>query len=139
MSCIECMDSYVAGDIMTSSLVTVKPSDSIRVAAKRMNEKNVGSVLVVDNNGNLVGILTERDLVRIVAEDVDPDTPVEKVMTRKLVTAEPGESLVSILCKMLRHNIRHVPVVVDRKPVGIVSIRDLVRVEAAEQQLCATG
>ncbi len=112
----------------TSNLVTVTPSDTIREAAKRMYSANVGSVLVVDDKGTLLGIFTERDLVRVVATGVSLDERVEKVMTTKLVTASPDESLAMVASKMIEHGVRHIPVVDEAgKLVGIVSIRDVLR------------
>ena len=136
---MECVGFYTVGDIMVSSIIAVGPGDSIMKAARLMAEKEAESILVVDRDGGLVGILTEHDLVKAVTRGLDLDTPVEKLVTRSPVTAEPGEPLATVLCKMLRHRVYSVPVVVDRKPVGIVSIKDIASVWAAEQQLCTTG
>ncbi|MET1101378.1 MAG: CBS domain-containing protein [Pyrodictiaceae archaeon] len=116
-------------DVMrTEPLVKAKPDDSVFKAVTLMHENNVGSVLVVDNEGRLVGIFTERDLVHIVAERRSLDTRLEEVMTRKLVTASPDESLAIVASRMIEHGIRHIPVVdSEGRPIGVVSIRDLLR------------
>ncbi len=114
---------------MTSTnLVTAKPSDTILEAAKKMYENNVGSVLVVNEEGKLLGIFTERDLVRAVAKGVSLDTPLEQVMTKKLITASLDEALPLIASKMVENNIRHIPVVdKEGKLLGIISIRKVLR------------
>ena len=128
----ECVDAYRARDVMSTKLVTVKVGATVRDAAAAMSGRNVGSVLVLDEEGRLAGILTERDLVHLVARGVDPSTRVEEVMTRKLITAKPDEPLISVFCKMIKNNIRHVPVVDEEgRPLGIVSMRDIVNAEAA--------
>lgn len=113
-------------------LITVKPSTTIRDAVKIMAEANVGSVLIVNEQGKLIGIFTERDLVRIVAREIDLGTPIENVMTKKLITATQDEGLASVVYKMIDHGIRHIPIVDNSgKPIGILSIRDLLRMYVA--------
>ena len=115
-------------EVMTRDLVTVPPSASIREAARAMHFRKVGSVLVVDESGKLVGIFTERDLVKVVAEGKSLDAPVSEAMSRDLIVAKEGDSITAIAHKMLEKWIRHIPVVDDEgKPVGIVSIRDVLR------------
>ena len=118
-----------ARDVMTTDrLVTVRPGASVREAAIAMHRANVGSVLVVDEEMRLLGIFTERDLVRVVATGIPLDTPVERVMTTKLVTASPDESIAMVASKMIEHGIRHIPVVDESgRLVGIISIRDVLR------------
>ncbi len=115
-------------DIMTKSLVTAKPDTSVKHVVELMRERNVGSVLVVDESGKLVGIFTERDLVKLVAEGKSLDVPVKEVMTTKLVVAHESDSIASIANKMIENWIRHIPVVDEQgRPIGIVSIRDVLR------------
>ena len=129
-----------AGEIMSKPVLTCTPETSVSEAARRMAERNVGSIVVVDGDGRPVGILTERDMVRIVAQGLAPETPVEKVMTRGLVTASPDAPASRLLCTMLEKGIRHIPVVDgEGRLLGIVSLRDLVRAEAAREQLCGGG
>ncbi len=116
-------------EVMTrDKLVTVSPSATVKEAAMRMYEAGVGSVLIVDEEMRLLGIFTERDLVRIVATETPLDTPVSRVMTTRLVTASPDESLAMVASKMIEHGIRHIPVVDESgRLIGIVSIRDVLR------------
>ncbi len=117
---------------MSTRLVTAKPDEPIRVVVKRMVENRVGSVLVVDEEGRLVGIFTERDLARAVAEGVDLDEPVSRVMSRRPVTGSPDEPLSRLASKMIEHWLRHIPIVDENgRPVGMVSIRDVLRAVAS--------
>lgn len=117
-----------AKDVMKHThLVTASPKDKIADVVKTMHNHKVGSVLIVENN-KLVGIFTERDLVRVIAEGKDLDTPVEEVMSRNLIVAKPEDSITIIASKMIEHWIRHIPVIDDKgKPIGIISIRDILR------------
>ena len=122
-------DSLSAKDIMTSTnLVTVSPEEKIVDAVKKMYENNVGSVLVVDEEGKLVGIFTERDLVKVVATGTSLETPIKEVMTKRLITVKPEDPLPLVASKMIENNIRHIPVVdKDGKLKGIISIRRVLR------------
>ena len=80
---MECVGFYTVGDIMVSSIIAVGPGDSIMKAARLMAEKEAESILVVDRDGGLVGILTEHDLVKAVTRGLDLDTPVEKACDAK--------------------------------------------------------
>lgn len=120
----------IARDIMDSKfLVTAKPSETVADAARKMREYNVGSVLIVDEQGKLLGIFTERDLVKVVASNKPLSTKLEEVMTKgDLVTASPDDPLPLIAHKMVEHNVRHIPVVDDQgRVVGIISIRKLLK------------
>jgi len=115
-------------EIITKNVVAVTPNTPIRRVAEIMHNNNIGSVLIVDNDGRLLGIFTERDLVKAVALGVDLNTPVENFMTTKLVTATPNESIASIAHKMIENWIRHIPVVDEQnRAIGVLSIRDVLR------------
>jgi CBS domain-containing protein len=90
-------------------------------------------VLIIDDDGKPLGIFTERDLVRVVAENLGLDIPLSKVMSRKLITANTSESIVSAAMKMIENNIRHLPVIEEGRAVGMVSIRDIVRALMAQE------
>ena len=104
-----------------------------------MAEHRIGSVMVLEH-GKLVGIFTERDcLNRVVAADVDPDTTeLSAVMTRRVLTITPDHLLVNALHRMHDNGFRHMPVVENGVPVGMVSVRDalgsdLIRFEYEEE------
>jgi len=111
-------------------LFHVVPSDSVRSVARRMSDKNIGCIAVIDA-GRLVGIFSERDvLTRVVAEGRNPDdTPVETVMTKEIIVADPSEGVNDALQKMRERNFRHLPVVKGGNLIGMISIRDLLQVD----------
>jgi CBS domain-containing protein len=118
-------------DVMTRASVVESPSDSLRAAATLMWRQQTGSLLVMDGE-TLIGIVTERDVMKAVARGSDPDqTPVSAVMTTSLVTVTPETSLPEAARHMATRWIRHLPVVVDGRVLGMVSQRDLCGVLAA--------
>lgn len=121
-------------DIMTNASVTESPSDSLRSAAETMWRQQTGSLLVMDGD-DLVGIITERDVMKAVAQDKDvATTPVSDVMTRDVLTISPDTSAHEAARHMASRWIRHLPVVDGGTVVGVVSQRDLVGVFAALRQ-----
>ena len=118
-------------DVMTRARVVESPSDSLRAAATLMWKQQTGSLLVMDGDA-LLGIVTERDVMKAVARGADPDTtPVSAVMTTSVVTVTPQTSLPDAARHMATRWIRHLPVVDDGHVVGLVSQRDLCGVLAA--------
>ena len=118
-------DRPVRSVMQRQSVLKAPPGTSVTVAAKRMATKNVGAVMVVEDDA-LVGIFTERDAVfRVIAQERDPRTTrLDEVMTPAPMTVGPDRSFGYALQLMHEHGFRHVPVVEDGKPVGIVSSRD---------------
>jgi CBS domain-containing protein len=118
-------------EVMTPASVTDGPDQSIRAAAARMWEQQTGSLLVIEDR-RLVGIVTERDLLRAVGQGKDVDgTTVADVMSTSLVTVDPDTS-VHVAARLMAANwIRHLPVLADEQVVGVVSLRDLAAVLAA--------
>src|SRR3954447_4143944 len=112
-------------EVMTRASITESPAESLRAAASRMWKQQTGSLLIMDGD-DLVGIVTERDLMKAVARGDDLDaTPVSAVMTRSVLTVTPETSLHEAARHMATRWIRHLPVVVDGRLVGMVSQRDL--------------
>ncbi len=116
-------------DVMTKAAVIDRPEDSLSAAARKMWEQQTGSLLVLDRD-ELLGIITERDVLRAVATGTPLDTSVSEVMTKDLITVEPGTSLREAAAIMTDKWIRHLPVLESGKLVGIVSQRDLAGVLA---------
>ena len=113
---------------MTTDVVTVTPDQTLGQAARCMAERNCGSVVVLDPEELAPGILTERDLLRAVAAGRSPEH--ERVVdhvTLDVTFAEPDWSLERAARAMIRGGFRHLIVLEDRQPVGIVSMRDIVR------------
>ncbi|HUE97735.1 MAG TPA: CBS domain-containing protein [Anaerolineales bacterium] len=117
-------------EVMTKDPVCCLPSDSVAKAAELMKSENIGSIPVIENEQSqtLVGIVTDRDLaLTIVAEGRDAKTtPVESVMTRKLVTCLADDDLQKALGAMAEHQLRRIPVVDnDKKILGIIAQADV--------------
>jgi CBS domain-containing protein len=117
----------VARDHMSRDLLTVAPGDALGEVAQRMVERDVGAVLVLDGD-SLTGILTERDVLRAVAAGVQEDTLVSEWMTRDPETMAPGDTTEHAAVLMIHGGFRHLPLVEGDEVVGIMSIRDLMRV-----------
>lgn len=117
-------------EIMTKATVTDSPSDTLAEAAARMWNAQTGSLLVMDGE-NLMGIVTERDLLRCVAQGQDAGkVPLKDVMRTDLITCGPQTTLKEAAKIMATRWIRHLPVIEGTKVVGIVSQRDLTGVLA---------
>lgn len=118
-------------DIMTNASVSESPSDTLKDAAIRMWQQQTGSLLVMDGD-TLLGIVTERDVMKAVANGDDVgSTPVSSAMTKDVLTVPPTMPLYQAAREMASRWIRHLPVVDGGKVVGVVSQRDLVGVLAA--------
>jgi CBS domain-containing protein len=114
------------GDVMAKDALTVEPSDTIGEAAEKMHEGDVGAVIVVEDMVRIVGIITERDLLRAIAQRARPaDARVRQWMTTNPVTIDPDTPIEDAAKIMFDRNFRHLPVVKDGRPLGIVSLRRL--------------
>ena len=114
-------------DVMSRKLLTVEPTTDLSEAAAKMTERGVGAALVL-TGGHVSGILTERDVLRAVATGPVEGTHVAAWMTRDPETVEASESLGQAAAVMIHGGFRHLPVLDAGTPVGIVSIRDLMKV-----------
>lgn len=117
--------------------VTAKPTETLLDAARKMASHNIGSLPVVDDEGRIIGIVTERDVVSIIARQ-GPEAlnkPLKEVMTTTLVTGSPDEPIPQLAQKMIRHGIRHIPIIDEKRRVlGVVSIRRILRHLIAENE-----
>jgi CBS domain-containing protein len=112
-------------DVAIRHLLTVDPGASLRRAAKVMTDRGVGCAVVVEKE-KVAGIVTERDILRAVADDrIMDDAKVEDVMTRDVVSGAPGWEIVRAVKTMTEGGFRHLLVMEMDDPVGIVSLRDL--------------
>jgi CBS domain-containing protein/ribosomal protein S27AE len=117
------------GDVMTRNFVSVKPDLSIAQCAKVMVKKRVGSV-IVKHGDNLKGILTEGDIVRTVAGKKNPaKIKVKDIMSKSPVTIGPSEDMYDALVKMRAKKIRWLPVTVKNSVIGLLTIKDILRIE----------
>lgn len=117
--------------IKSHEILTVKSKTTLKEAATLLTQRKIGALPVVDDIGSLIGIISERDIVRICASD-NADAMgslVENAMTTKLEVASLDDSIDMALARMTDRRIRHLPVVEAGKLVGIVSIGDLVKIQ----------
>jgi CBS domain-containing protein len=115
---------------------TASPNDTVSAAAALLQTRRVGSMVVVDEGGVVVGILSERDIVRAVAElgAASMLRPIADWMDRDVLFASPTEAVQALLERMTHHRTRHLPVIMDGALVGIVSLGDLVKSKIAETE-----
>jgi CBS domain-containing protein len=113
---------------------TLEPQETIAAAARRLHERGVGALVVLDAQDHVKGIVSERDVVRAVAraDGGGLDAPVSEVMTKEVIYANPRETVDSLLARMTDRRIRHLPVCEGERLVGLVSIGDLVKAKIAE-------
>ncbi|HEY6775674.1 MAG TPA: CBS domain-containing protein [Thermoleophilaceae bacterium] len=117
----------VARKVMSRNLLTVAPEDPLKQVAERMVSRDVGAALVTEGE-KLVGIVTERDVLRAVARGIDDGTRVADLMTPDPETMEPDESTQHAAVLMIHGGFRHLPIMEGDEVVGMLSIRDLMRV-----------
>jgi CBS domain-containing protein len=117
----------VARNHMSRDLLSVGPGDGLEEVAQRMVDRDVGAVLVMEGEA-LVGILTERDVLRAVAAGIRDDTVVSDWMTRDPDTMSPDDTTQHAAVLMIHGGFRHMPLVEGDEVVGMLSIRDLMRV-----------
>jgi len=118
-------------EIMTGAAVTDSTTGTLRSAAETMWRQQTGSLVIVDGS-TIVGIVTERDILRAIARGADPDTEsIESVMSTELITVSSDTSVREAARMMAQNWIRHLPIVEDGKLVGMLSQRDVTGVFAA--------
>ena len=110
-------------------VATIRPDATIAAAVDMLNHERIGALVVSENGADVAGMLSERDIVMALGrfgEDL-LSRPVEEIMTRNVVTCEPGETVGELMSEMTNRRIRHLPVVAEGRLRGIVSIGDVVK------------
>jgi CBS domain-containing protein len=117
-------------------IVTIEPNASLTDAVHLLADKNIGAALILGADRRIAGIISERDIVRALAERgaVALDEPVSQTMTRKVETCTEAESVATIMERMTAGKFRHLPVVDQGRLVGIVSIGDIVKHRVQEME-----
>jgi len=132
-------DMTIISDVLNHkgrTIVSILPSETLENAARLLTEKRIGAVVVLDRRGKLAGILSERDIVRAIADRGNAALAirVEDMMTKEVRTCQPTDSVKEIMKMMTLRRHRHVPVVDDGgELVGVVSIGDAVKARLDEQ------
>ncbi len=131
------------------AVFSVRPDDSVYTALKLMAEKNIGAVLVMDEEGRLKGVLSERDYARkiVLHGQTSRDTRAAEIMTEKVVCISPDKRVQDAMALMTTSRFRHLPVVEEGRLLGVVSIGDVGRaiianqgfvIEQLERYICAS-
>jgi CBS domain-containing protein len=117
-------------------IVTIEPSASLADAIHLLAERRIGAALVLGADRRISGIISERDIVRVLAERgaAALDEPVSRTMTRKVETAGENEAVATIMERMTAGKFRHMPVVAQGRLVGVVSIGDIVKHRVHEME-----
>lgn len=122
------LSAACARDIMSLEVLALPSAATVAEAVKIMSAQNVGS-LIVSEGAFLLGIFTERDLMRrVIAHGLDPKkVPLGEVMTRKVETAQASDNAILLMEKMCDNNFRHLPVLEGKKTVGMISLKHFYR------------
>lgn len=120
---------------------TASPQETVGAAAALLHTRKVGAMVVIDDQEAVVGILSERDVVRVIAKEGAGalTKPIASCMTVNVVFAQPDETVDALLERMTDRRIRHLPVVRGGRLAGIISIGDLVKYKISETQAEADG
>lgn len=111
-------------------VITIRPEETVKTAVATLTKHNIGALIVVDDAGQLTGILSERDVIRVASETDDVLTlTVADVMTRDVITGTPQDDVMSVASTMTEKRFRHLPIVKDNELIGIVSIGDLMKAQ----------
>lgn len=106
---------------------TLNEVDTIKIASQNLHEKKIGSMPVLDKNGHVVGIISERDLSQFIyTERFNINLPITKIMSKNLVSCDLNTSVTELMDTMTNKKIRHILIIEDKKLLGIVSIGDVV-------------
>lgn len=116
---------------------TVRVDATLMTAVKRLSSKRIGAVVVTDKTGEIVGIVSERDIVHTLAKDgvAALEWPVSEIMTRDVLTCTAGDTIDELMSRMTARRCRHLPVVSDGTLAGIISIGDVVKHHIAEVEM----
>ena len=119
----------------SSDVITVRPDQSLREAVDLLAEHNIGALIVVDEPGRPIGIISERDIIREAARtEMVLGQPVSRVMTKDLITASPEDDLETVLQTMTAKHFRHLPIVDGERLIGVISIGDVVKAQLDKYQ-----
>ena len=116
--------SVKVGDFMSKNLITVTKDSTIYDCAKLMRRHRISSVIVINKDGTLAGLVTKTDLVSVFLTQSTVPLKVASIMTKNVITADPGDSLLLIESLLINHRISRVVIQRNRRPVGIITYRD---------------
>lgn len=119
-----------------NKVITMLPTDTIEKCIEKMNHENIGALLIVDKNERIVGMFTERDILRkIFSKHIDiKKTLVSEVMTTQLVFAKPDSTVEEAMATFTEKRFRHLPVIENNKLIGVISSGDITKWIITRQQ-----
>ncbi|MBW8036025.1 MAG: CBS domain-containing protein [Planctomycetes bacterium] len=117
---------FKAETIMKTDLITAQRQDPIYEAIRTLVDNNITGLPVVDDDMNLVGVITEKDVLSLLYDNRDESGKVEDFMTEKVISFDPGDSLIDIADSFINNHFRRVPIVTNGKLVGIISRKDII-------------
>lgn len=113
-----------------SHVITIAPGATIREAVRILNERRIGALVVTDQERHVVGILSERDIIRYLdSAAVDMARPVSEIMTHDVITGIPQDDIHAVAHIMTERRFRHLPIVVEGRLIGIISIGDVLKAQ----------
>lgn len=123
------------------SVATARPEDTLESIAQKLASRKIGAIVIVGDSGNVAGIISERDIVRAVAEQgaASLQQPVSNVMTTSVMSCNESSTLDQMMAVMTQGRFRHVPVIEEGALVGIISIGDVVKHHIAEVEMEVTA
>ena len=111
-----------------TTVVTIRPQQSLREAARLLAEHNIGALVAVNEAGEIAGIISERDIIRAAARlDEALSRPVSEIMTKEVIVGLPNDDLMAVANAMTEKRFRHLPIVERGEMVGIISMGDIVK------------
>lgn len=124
-----------ARELMVKNVITLEKDVSVQDATRMMNENGIGCLVAVDN-GEIVGILTERDLLRRVLEVCrnPKETKVSEIMTKNVIVGDPDMQLVEATRLMFENKVKKLPIVEDRRLVGLITLTDIARATNVDEK-----
>jgi CBS domain-containing protein len=124
-----------ARELMVKNVITLEKDVSVRDAARMMNENGIGCLVAVDN-GEIIGILTERDLLRRVLETCKnpKETKVSEIMTRNVIVGDPDMQLVEATRLMFENKVKKLPIVEGDRLVGLITLTDIARATHVDEK-----
>ena len=123
-------------DIMVQKVVTVNADASVREAVKLMNQHEIGCLIAIESS-KIVGIITERDLLKKVLEEAKDPTKIKvrEIMSKKLIVGVPTMEITDAARLMLKNEVKKLPIVVEGQLVGLLTLTDIARAARVEQQM----
>lgn len=116
-------------DVMNKNVVVAKPTVTLREASKVMGEMNMGSLVIMEDE-KIVGIVTSTDILKAIGDGKDPDkTTAQDIMSREIITIQADEEVCKAVEIMVKHKIKRLPVMMNDKLVGIITVSDIAIIE----------